>query len=278
MKTLVISLLALAGLDAQPSTASFEVATVKASPANDGRFVRGCRGGPGTNDPGLFRCTNATLSNLIMRAYDIRRYQLAAPGWIYDTNYEISAKLPLGATKDQLREMIANLLADRFKLQFHWSKKEMGMYDMVINKGGPRLKESVDQPPTAREKENRGATDAEGYPNIPDDCDGCLYINAVGKASYHAAKAKLKDLVDTLAAQLGMPINDQTGLTGQYDITLSWSSGGGISPRPNADASTEPGITMEAAVVQQLGLRLVPNRGLVDIIVFDRAEKIPAEN
>ena len=75
-----------------------------------------------------------------------------------------------------------------------------------------------------------------------------------------------------------MPINDKTRLTGQYDITLSWSSGGGISPRPNVDTNSDPGITMEAAVQEQLGLRLVPKKGAVDIIVADAAEKNPAEN
>jgi uncharacterized protein (TIGR03435 family) len=81
---------ALANLDAQ----TFEVATIKPSPPNDGRMVRGCRGGPGSDDPGLWRCTNATLMMLILQGYDVKRYQVTAPDWATSTNFEITAKVP----------------------------------------------------------------------------------------------------------------------------------------------------------------------------------------
>lgn len=264
---------------ARSDTAAFEVASIKASSPNDGSYTRGCRGGPGTSDPGLWRCTNATVSMLVMLGYDIRRYQLTAPDWTFNTNYEIDAKLQVGATKMQFREMIENLLADRFKLQFHWIKKEMPMYELVVAKGGSKLRESVDQPAGA-EKGNPPAqsrTDAEGYPNIPKECRGCMGINS-GKARYSSTRESVKNFADMLAGQLNMPVRDRTELTGHYDITLSWSSGGGVSQRANEDSTTEPGMTMETAVQQQLGLRLVRARGSVDVIVVDGAQESPKEN
>lgn len=279
MKIFGATILAVAALYGQPATATFEVATVKASAPNDGHYIRGCKGGPGTDDPGLWRCTNATISMLVMRGYDTRRYQLISPDWTFNANYEITGKLPPDTTKDQFREMIRNLLADRFKLQFHWGKKEMAMYDLVVGKGGSKLKEFVNQSAVAKDNSpGAGANDDDGYPNIPKDCSGCMYINAAGKARYSASKETVQNFIGVLSAQLGMPINDKTGLTGRYDITLSWSSGGGISPRPSTDTSSDPGITIETAVQEQLGLRLVPTKGAVDIIVVDSAEKKPAEN
>lgn len=219
---------------------------------------------------------------LIARAYDIKYYQLTAPDWTANVNYEISAKLPPDTNKEQFREMIKNLLSDRFKLEFHWSKKEMAMYDLVVAKGGPKLKESADKPEGDGKDDPPGGksarTDADGYPNIPKDCSGCMTINAAGKARYRATKESVKNFADMIGNQLGMPANDRTGLTGKYDITLSWSAGGGIGRRPDADAGVDPGITMEIAVQQQLGLKLVSTRGPVDIIVVDKVERNPGEN
>jgi uncharacterized protein (TIGR03435 family) len=282
MKSIAFLFFAFASLFAQTTGATFEVTSVKASPPNDGNYSRGCKGGPGAGDPVLWRCTNATISMLVMRAYDIKRYQLSAPDWTTNVNYEISAKLRPDTTKEEFPDMIRNLLSDRFKLEFHWSKKEMAMYDLVAAKGGPKLKESADKPGDAKDDPaGRGGrdaqTDAEGYPNIPKDCGGCLAINA-GKARYRAAKGSVKDFADMIGSQLSMPVNDRTGLTGKYDITLSWSSGGGIAVRPDADTGADPGVTMENAMQQQLGLKLVSKKGLIDIIVVDKVERNPAEN
>ncbi len=287
MKSVGLYFLAVTGLFAQTTGATFEVATVKASPPPiGGGFVRGCKGGPGTDDPGLWRCTNATVTMLILRGYDIKNYQLTAPDWMGNTNYEITAKLPPGTTKEQFREMIQNLLSERFKLEFHWSKKEMPMYDLIVAKGGPKLTEWVEKPAADAKGDAPGSgkggrgpeSDADGYPIVPANCNGCMYMNGAGKARYHISKGSVKSLADTLAGQLRMPVSDQTGLTGTYDITLSWNDGGGVSRRTDANEAADPGISMEAAVQQQLGLKLVSKRGPVDIIIADKAERNPAEN
>lgn len=275
MKSIASLSFALASLFAQTNGATFEVASIKASPPNDGSYTRGCKGGPGTGDPTLWRCTNATVSMLVMRAYDIKHYQLTAPDWTMSANYEISARLHPDATKDEFREMIRNLLADRFKLVFHRSKKEMAMYDLIVAKGGAKLKESIDKPES--DADDRAQTDADGYPNIPKDCSPCMTING-GKARYRATKELVKNFADMLGNQLGMPVRDRTGLTGRYDITLSWSSGGGVDSRPGADGAADIGVSMQAAVQQQLGLKLVSTKGPVDIIVIDKAERNPVEN
>jgi uncharacterized protein (TIGR03435 family) len=285
MKIVASSFFALASLFAQSPSATFEVVSINASPPNDGNFSRGCRGGPGTGDPVLWRCTNATISMLIMRAYDIKHYQLTAPDWTTEVNYEISAQLRPDTTKEEFRDMIRNLLSDRFKLEFHWSKKEVAMYDLVAAKGGPKFKESVDKPagdasddPVGRGGGGRGPqTDADGFPNIPKDCTPCMTISA-GKARYQAAKELVKNFADMIASQLGMPVRDQAGLTGKYDITLSWSSGGGIDGHPDADGRADLGVSIEAAVQQQLGLKLVSTKGPVDVIVVDKVERNPSGN
>ncbi|HUB80763.1 MAG TPA: TIGR03435 family protein [Bryobacteraceae bacterium] len=260
---------------------AFEAVSIKPSPPNNGSFTRGCRGGPGTNDPVLWRCTNATVSMLIIRAYDIKHYQLTAPDSASDANFEISASLRSDTTQAEFRAMIRNLLSDRFKLAFHWGKKEVSLYDLVVAKGGPKMKESVDKPAGDANDDLPGPaakTDADGFPVIPKDCSGCMAINAAGKARYQAIKEPLKSFADMLGNQLGMPVRDRTGLTGKYDITLSWTSGGGIGRRADPDAPADLGISIEAAVQQQLGLKLVSSKGPIDTIVVDKVERNPSGN
>lgn len=280
MKCFALLLLAGAFGVAQTADPAFEVASIKASPPPDGHgMVVGCKGGPGSADPGLWRCTNATILMLILRGYDLKHYQVNAPDWVRDTHFEISAKLPADATKEQFQKMIQNLLTERFKLEFHWAKKEVAMYDLVVAKGGPKLQtHDASKEPDAASGTQKWGTDDDGYPVIPKNCRGCMMINAKNKARYYSSDETVNNFADMLGNQLGKPVNDVTGLTGKYDILLSWSAGGGISQRTESDgAASEPGMTMEGAV-QQLGLKLEPKKGAIDVLIVDKAEKTPVEN
>src|ERR1017187_2245597 len=134
---------------------AFEVASVKPgtqpTPQDMGggrMMVRsgGCQGGPGSTDPGRLSCQNVSLSNFISTAYNLKRYQFAFPAWMDDARFDITAKAPAGATKEQLRSMEQNLLAERFKLVIHYEKKEMTVYELIVGKNGPKLKEAVPDP------------------------------------------------------------------------------------------------------------------------------------
>ncbi len=279
---------------AQTTGATFEVATVKvAEPPQPGRgMVVGYKGGPGDKDPGLWQCTNCVIPMLIQQAYDVKHYQITPLDWMQGTRFEIKAKVPEGATKEQFKEMLRNLLAERFKLEFHRSQKEMQVYDLVVAKGGLKLKESADKPPEESTAPSAGRggrgpnLDGDGYPIVPKDCSGCMYMSN-GKARYYGTKTPIKDLVEMLGNQLARPVTDSTGLTGKYDITLSWSAGGGLG-RGRGDASSpsatplsddsDLGVTIESALQSQLGLKLESKKGMVDIIIVDKAEKTPADN
>src|SRR5437667_8266543 len=105
-------LLACSGAGAQSEGPTFEVATIRpAAPmqqtAGPGRmFFMGCRGGPGTSDPGRYTCQNMTLFALVTQAYDLRAYQVFGPDWTKNERFDIAAKIPEGATKEQFRVMI----------------------------------------------------------------------------------------------------------------------------------------------------------------------------
>ncbi len=146
------------------ASVAFEVASVKASPPPDGRGMRvGCNGGPGSKDPGTITCTNMNLANLVTIAFGIPHYLLSGMTAAGPERFEITAKAPEGATKDQVKLMWQNLLAERFKLTVHHEKKEISGYELVVAKGGLKVKESAPPPP----ENGDSALSAPPRPNAP---------------------------------------------------------------------------------------------------------------
>src|ERR1035437_3701352 len=129
---------------------TFEVASVKPSePQTMGMMRVMMRGGPGSADPGQLTSTNVTLKNLMVNAYAVKEYQINGQKWLDSERFDIVAKIPKGATKEEFKLMLQNLLAERFKLTLHHETKELPMYALVVGKGGSKLKESVDDDATA---------------------------------------------------------------------------------------------------------------------------------
>src|ERR1700734_1967440 len=94
---------------------SFDVATIKpAAPPNGGPDPVGMGGGPGTKDPGRYTCSFCNLQMLMAQAYDVAGYQLTIPTALNEGRFEVTAKVPEGATKEQFKLMLQNLLAERF--------------------------------------------------------------------------------------------------------------------------------------------------------------------
>jgi uncharacterized protein (TIGR03435 family) len=278
-KLAIIVIAALGGAAAQtPDTSlQFEVASIKASPPPDPRgFRMSFRGGPGTDDPGLFTCENWGLSGLITLAYDIQDYQLSGPEWMGTTRFMVSAKIPPGTTKEQFHLMLQNLLAERFKLALHREKKEMQAYSLVVSKNGHKLKQSPaaqlplddDQPKSLSASTSN--KDENGFPILPPSRHPMM-MAANGHAVQRFANESMESLARELAGQLRHPVSDDTGLQGKYDFTMNWIMGGAL-------AADDTGPTIFAALQQQLGLKLESKKGTVDILVVDHIEKAPTEN
>jgi uncharacterized protein (TIGR03435 family) len=237
------------------------------------------------------------LPNLVTMAYDIPHYRLTAADWMNDAKFDLVAKIPPGTTKEQLRLMEQNLLAERFKLTVHHETKEMQMYELTVGKGGPKLKESVEEPePPAPKADASGPAPpppgppkftmgADGFPAMTGN--GMIMMN--GRARRQQTKETMDHFVQFVSGQLGRPVTDATGLKGKYDFVLTWASEGMAMPgRAGTAASSDAGAGASAPeaeplptlmqAVQQLGLKLESKKGPVDILVIDHAEKVPIEN
>src|SRR6185437_15120026 len=88
----------------------FEAVSVKAA----GAMERGnCRGGPGSNSPGQYMCVGGSLELYVLRAWEVERYELAAPAEISETRFNITAKVPANATPHDFNLMLRSLLEQR---------------------------------------------------------------------------------------------------------------------------------------------------------------------
>jgi uncharacterized protein (TIGR03435 family) len=193
---------------------------------------------------------------IILYAYNLKSYQIDIPKSLYaatDTMYDIAAKAGGDGTPstDEFRQMLQALLADRFKLKFHREMREMQVYALVIGKNGPKLKESV--------------ADTDSAANFR--VNGRDYQVTMPKTTMDGVLRGISN------AFLDRPVLDKTGLAGTYDLRLTYTP-----DIPSNRASSDPAdISIFDAVQDQLGLKLEPQKAMIEVLVVDHVEK-PSEN
>jgi uncharacterized protein (TIGR03435 family) len=235
---------------------SFDVLSVKAASPNrpGGRIVVGMtgrEGGPGTGDLGRVRYAVICLKYVLFEAYGHKDLRIVGPDWLDDDWFQIDATMPADTTEDQFRAMMQHLLTDRFKLQFHRETKEVAAYSLAVAKNGPKMKETP------------------GVSDPPRD----MIRTLADRTEMTVHQTTMERLAGFLASQLGGPVTDATGLTGKYEFTLNFSKPGAAAA---SDADTPPDVF--SAVQSQLGLKLEPKKGTVQLMVIDHIEKKPTEN
>jgi uncharacterized protein (TIGR03435 family) len=200
--------------------------------------------------------------------------------------FDLRAKVPDGATKEQLALMMQSLLADRFQLAVHRESREIQRFELTVAKNGSKFKEAAPPPPA--DSANTAPTlgppkpDKDGYPVIGPR--GGMAIR-YDKARLYQPEMTMTMLAGLLSAQLQGPVVDATGLTGKYEISVYWNAGDSLrtaapapggAPTPADPVSTGPDL--KQALQEQLGLRVESKKGPVEFVIVDHAEKTPSEN
>jgi len=271
-------------------TEQFEVASVKPSapiPPNGGVYFGPPRGGPGTPDPGLITWTYARLRDLLMTAYDMKTYQVNGPDWLNTERYDIVARVPAGATKEQVNAMWQGLLAERFGVVLHHESREFQVNELIIDKDGSKLRATTwdpasPLPPGAPQFDTDGGLASPGQVVR-------IFPRENGASFHTVARAQpISRLTALLGNALNRPVLDKTGLAGQYDYSIDYimdqaalpppPSGSGPGPGAAPANAGEPGPDIASAIRQQLGLRLVPGKAMIDVLIVDKAEKVPTAN
>jgi len=305
---------------AVPAGLTFEVASVRpAAPIDQATIFAGLREG---RRPESMRIegsratyTYMSLKALIAYGYKVRTYQVSGPDWMTTDRFDIVAKLPDGASRDDVPAMMQALLIERLKLAAHLETKEHPVLGLMAAKGGAKLTESTAVHPPIDEQ----APLKPGQTKI-DSIDGPIILtrNPEGTSTYDLGKAgtftlkidgdtgsmhmtasgmTLKgfaNMLTSLGGGNGRQVVDMTGLTGNYELAVDFSLSDLISslrdqgieipvaPRGGGgggSAASDPsGDSTVSDALGKLGLKLENTKAMVEQLVVDHVEKIATDN
>jgi uncharacterized protein (TIGR03435 family) len=180
--------------------------------------------------------------------------------------FHIEAKLPRYSTREQFREMLRNLLIERFGLSARLELRSMTRYQLAVAKTGPKLRNAMDRPSAAAETAaSRTELDADGFPKLGPATNEPEILTVHGRTRMFFPKMTIADLAQELTAKLERPVIDATALQGKYDIELYWSE-------------TDGGPPLAQALHDQLGLQLEQRKGPVNMLIIQHLEKLPSAN
>jgi uncharacterized protein (TIGR03435 family) len=232
---------------------TFEAASVR---VNKSGFAG--RSGP-VADPQRFSWRGATLRQLIGEAYAVEYAQIAgAPAWSDSEVYDVEATAERPSTRDQMRQMLRALLADRFRLSVETRKKTMQVYVLSVARSGLRMRELSEQERSRPEERpainrlHRRASMAKL---------ATLLSQTIGGPIFNGYSGRLEP------RQESTMVVDETGVSGVYDIDLALDSTG----------SGDFMATLQGAL-SNLGLRLDLKARPVDVISVSHAERLPTAN
>jgi uncharacterized protein (TIGR03435 family) len=226
------------------SKPAFEAASIKPSKAGDP--LKGPGGAEISFLPGTVTVRNATIKDLIAAAYRVRDYQVSGPPILESARYDILAKTAGPASEDSERKMLQTLLAERFQLALHRESKDFGVYALTAGKN-PKLVKSKH----------------EGESSVKLAGANMLFLNYT-----------IEKLAAFLSQRADHPVIDETGLDGQYDLSVQFADAD-ASPMEIKQALGKARVegSLPATVAAQAGLKLESRKGPVEMLVIDRAER-----
>jgi uncharacterized protein (TIGR03435 family) len=229
--------------ESEAAPLSFEAASIKPVETREGPFHF-------TVLPNRLDVKNLSLGFLILQAYDLPAYALSGPEGLVNNGFDIAATSGRPVSKAEMRAMLQGLLIERFHLSTHWETRTQAAYRLVVLPGGPRMKVSD-----------------EGYaaPNSPLQDGNSIQLNG---------PMSMRQLSERLTRFAGKPVVDATNLEGYFTIKLTFASD---DYDPSKDTGVVPPL-LTKAVEEQLGLKLVPGKEPIKILVVDHVDAVPVPN
>jgi bla regulator protein BlaR1 len=245
---------------------TFETVSIKPDPSTD-NWVNRSKVMFSLED-GSFVARSITLQFLVKLAYHVQDLQIkGGPDWVNSEKFDVDGKLSSADTAELQKipmeqrtgdqGVLQALLRDHFKLALHPETRNLPVYDLVVDKNGPKLQES----------------------------NGTRMMH-MEKGRLVSQGTHLAFLADQLSIRLGRTVVDKTGLKSNYTFTLHWTpdtseeerlSRDGMPSPPAASSQEVSGPPLATALQEQLGLKLEPHTDAVQVLVIDHAE-MPSEN
>ena len=265
----------------------FEVASIRPSPAGTyGQVNLGLR-----IDGAQVSMRQFALKDELAVAFNVKQYQISGPDWLATGKYDIVAKLPDGAPRDQVRAMLQALLTDRFQMKPHHETKDFPVYALVVSKSGLKMNElPADPADTAKERPAVNVSVSGGAGGVVANYGNGSFFT-LGENRIEGKKMLMTNMADMLARFEDKPVVDMTELKGRYDFTLNFThedyqamliraaitSGVALPPEAIQAMERASGDSIFSAL-QVLGLKLESRKAPLDVLVIDHMEKAPTEN
>jgi uncharacterized protein (TIGR03435 family) len=181
-----------------------------------------------------------------------------------DQKFELNAVVPLGTTPREADLMLQDALDKRFHLAYHRALEHLQGFELVVAKGGAKLRSASGAPDPEEPTEPRMA--ADGFPEVAHQ--GASFMGKRARIRYQGKS--MTEIAAILSRYVKAPVVDRTGLAGAYDFELHWDLS-------SLEADPE-GPTLFEAISSQLGLKLEGKKVDISVFVVDRADKSPAPN
>ena len=264
---------ALAQSQTEPSARpAFEVASIK--PARPDEKGGGYRFEPG----GRMVVSHFSLGELMLVGWHILPFRIVAgPAWLYSEPYDIEAKAAGNPDNSQSRIMLQSLLTERFHLIVHRETRELLMYVLVVAKKSARPGAGL-----MLAKEGDCTPPSQDFPQPPLEAGKPAYCNVkqqlrrqdngTSSMQLRGYGVSLSILARSLASTVYQQVEDDTGIVGNYDISMDYAP---YNDKDDLLASKpDTGVpSLFTALQEQPGLRLVGRKGPVEVVVIDRAER-----
>jgi uncharacterized protein (TIGR03435 family) len=292
---------------------TFEVASVKVAPPLDPQKILSGQQRVGMKVAGSnVDIESTSLQELLYLAFKVRPTQMTGPSWLNmgnplealsATRFNIHAKLPAGTGEEQVPQMLQALLAERFKLTYHRATKEQNAYALLVGKDGPKLEPSppddpkpADAPTSARPDPVQVSGNPQSGMTIRAGNAGSINMKMGddGIMRLVTDKMTLEQFAASVERFVDRPVVDQTGLKGNYKITLELSmadlmaaaraagmnvpSAGPAGGSPAAGPADPGGGVSIFKNIEKMGLKLESRKSQVDYLIIDRLEKTPTED
>ncbi|HTZ76052.1 MAG TPA: TIGR03435 family protein [Candidatus Aquilonibacter sp.] len=267
------------------SKLEFEVASIRPTQsAGRNRVDVGVR-----MDGSQAHMTALSIKNLISRAYGIQANLISGPDWMASSRFDIDAKLPEGATMQQIPEMLQSLLEERFGLKIHRESKDMPAYALVMGKTPIKFKETPESPQTQGGNGSVNVAVSGSVEGVSMDLGNGSSITFAND-QFVFKKVSMDMLALQLARYLDRPVVNMTDLKGNYDLTLpvthedyfvllvrsGANAGVALPPQAMPLLSASPVSLFDA--LDEQGLHLDARKLPLETVVVDHISQTPTEN
>ncbi len=267
-------------------TASLEVAGVPVS----GELCWGGCGGPLSPYPesrNQITYRHFTLRKILLRAYNVRDYQIVGPSFLDTTVYNLDATAAPGTTQEVFQAMLRNLLAERLQLKIHEENRDfISGYDLTVTSRGPKLKEAqgpeASVPVTPFRAPVSMARQASGLFCVPLETSyNCSSVPSPDTRPIPTTATSVPALSILLTDILDSPVTDKTGLLKRYAIDLTQLLPADLlnsQPRHVERHAEEPAFYPALrSGLEQMGLMLEEKRISTDLLIIDNVESLPGK-